>query len=204
MSRAEDAEFVKRALEGQEPELTQLIKRLTPVIQVRVARKLLDWKTKNSIRRPVSDLVEDYAQDIWLLLLRNNGHLLRKWSPEGGASLENYVGNIAGLRTISALRVDKRNPVKEEPSLPEELDSISLAPNPEAYTLSEDTRSKLLKRLREELSDSSWSLFELLYLHDLEVKEVSEITGHPRSYLYTWMSRLRKLVRRVLDEIEGE
>jgi len=192
---------VLKALAGNEPALTQLIQKLTPVIQCRVARGLLLRRTGAAAGRCIRQEVEDLTQEIFLALFADDGKVLRSWQPERGLSLLNFVGLVAERQTASILRNGKRSPWKEDPTLPEDFPPESSESGPEEIAASREKWRLLLDRLTEELSPLGRHLFDLLCLRELSPKEVALETGMSLDAVYQWRSRLRNLARRLLDEM---
>lgn len=194
-------EDVQSALAGDEPALTRLVRALTPVIQSRVARGLLLRRTGTAAGRDVRQEVEDLTQEIFLLLFADSGKVLRSWQPERGLSLLNFVGLVAERQTASILRSGKRSPWKEDPTLPEGFDPAAPESGPEEITASREQFRLLLDRLTEELSPLGRHLFDLLFLRELPLEEVTRQTNLSPDAVYAWRSRLRRLVRRLLEEM---
>jgi RNA polymerase sigma factor (sigma-70 family) len=192
---------IRAALAGDEPALDRLVQRLTPVIQSRVARGLLLWRTGVAAGRNVRQEVEDLTQEIFLLLFADDGKVLRSWQPERGLSLPNFVGLVAERQTASILRSGKRSPWKEDPTLPEDFPQALSESDPEEITASREQYKLLLGRLTEELSPLGRHLFDLLFLRELPFEEVTRQTGMSPDAVYAWRSRLRRLVRRLLAEM---
>jgi RNA polymerase sigma factor (sigma-70 family) len=193
MDDEEIQDEIRRALAGEEPALDRLVRRLTPVIQSRVARGLHLWRTGPAAGRNVRQEVEDFTQEIFLDLFADEGKVLRSWQPDRGLSLLNFVGLVAERQTASILRSGKRSPWKEDPTLPEEFTQASPEIDPEKITASREELSLLLRRLKEELSPLGWHLFDLLFLQELPIEEVARQTGMTPDAVYQWRSRLRRL-----------
>ncbi|HVR98056.1 MAG TPA: hypothetical protein VMW27_15670 [Thermoanaerobaculia bacterium] len=193
---------VRQALAGNEPALNRLVQTLTPVIQSRVARGLLLRRTGTAAGRNVRQEVEDFTQEIFLVLFADDGKVLRSWQPERGLSLANFVGLVAERQTASILRSGRRSPWKEDPTLVEDMDLSAPAPesDPEETTASREQLKLLLHRLTGELSPLGRHLFDLLFLRELPFEEVTRRTGMSPDAVYAWRSRLRRLARRLLDE----
>jgi len=189
------------ALAGDEAACTRLVQRLTPVIQSRVVRGLLQWRTGSAASRDVRQEVEDFTQQILLHLFEKDGKVLRSWQPEGGLSFLNFIGLVAKRRTISILRKGKTSPWTEDPTPPEDFPQVLSEGDPEEITASREELEILLDRLVEELSPLGWHLFDLLFLRELSVEEVVRETGMRRDAVDQWKSRLRRLARRLLDEM---
>lgn len=191
---------VRRALAGEEPALTRLVRTLTPVIQSRVARGLLLRRTGKASGRNIRQEVEDLTQEIFLALFADGGKALRSWQPERGLSLLNFVGLVAERQTASILRSGKRSPWKEESPFPEDLNQAAPERGPEEITASREQLKLLLHRLTEELSPLGRHLFDLLFLRELPFEEVTRQTGMTPDAVYAWRSRLRRLAGRLLGE----
>jgi len=192
----------ERALDGDDQvALGQLVRRLTPVVQARVARKLLSFRDRSAAGRDVRQEVEDLAQEVFLALFADGARVLRSWQPERGLSLENFVGLVAERLAVSILRSHRRSPWSGDPTLDETLDAYGAAPTAEREAVSRDTLARLLDRLTEELSPLGRHLFELLLVEEVPVAEATARTGLSSDAIYTWRSRLRRLARRLLAEL---
>jgi RNA polymerase sigma factor (sigma-70 family) len=195
-----DREDLAQALAGDEGALARLVRRLTPVIQARVARCLLLRQARGP-GRSVRQEVEDLTQEVFLQLFADGARVLRSWQPERGLALDSFAGLVAERLTVSILRSGKKSPWKEDPTLTEELDSASPAADPERQSASREELRRLLGRLDEELSPLGRTLFELLFVEELAPPEVMARTGLSADAVYAWRSRLRKLAGRLLAEI---
>lgn len=198
------ADLVRRALTGDQAALTRLVAVLTPVIQARVARTLLARRFRLAGGRDVHQEVEDLSQDVFLALFSRDAHVLRSWQAERGLSLESFVGLVAERQVLSFLRSGRRNPRLETSILAEdELDPEDPDSGTEEVVASREHVALLLDRLREELSPLGWRLFDLLFIQELSQAEVQAATGLSADAVYAWRSRLRRLVRKLLDEMSG-
>ncbi len=195
--------ILKRALSGDQAALRSLIDEITPVIQKRVARALLSYRQGPSAGRDVHQEVEDLSQEVLQYLFADNARVLRRWDPELGLSLLNYVGFVGERRAMGILR-GKRSPWIDDPTLIEELpDQPYSGDNPERAAASREILRLLLDRLKEELSAEGWHMFDLLLPQDLTPEEVAQETGKSLAAVYQWQSRLRKLARRLRDELSN-
>jgi RNA polymerase sigma-70 factor (ECF subfamily) len=144
--------------------------------------------------------VEDLTQEVFLILFADQAKVLRSWDRKRGLSLLNFVGLVAERRALSLLRTGKHSPWTEDPTLSDELDRVSPAPSPEGMVVSRDLLERLLRRLEETLSPLGRHLFELLYIKELSVDEVTSQTGMKRDAVYTWRSRLRRHAQRLMEQ----
>jgi RNA polymerase sigma-70 factor (ECF subfamily) len=194
---------LQKALAGDAAAVDALVRRLGPVIQARVARSLLRWRTGSAAGRNVRQEVEDLVQEIFVVLFSDGGKILRGWEPERGLSLENFVGLVAERRTASLMASGRRSPWKESPTEPPELDGPREGPGPERTTAARQELRLLLNTLRAELSPLGRRLFELIYLRRLSVEEVMEATDLSADAVYAWRSRLRKLARKLRPDLSS-
>ena len=195
---------LQQALDGDQEALGGLVDAWTPIIQARVARILLRYRQGPAAGRDVRQEVEDLAQDVFLHLFADDGRALRGWRADGGLSLDNFIGLVAERQAYSILRSGKRSPFKEDPTLTDELDSPTLAPDPETAAASRDELRHLVRRLAEELSPLGRQLFELIYVQELAVDEVAGTASMTADAVYAWRSRLRRSARLVHDELVSE
>jgi len=199
----ETADLVRRALTGDPTALTGLVAVLTPVIQARVARTLLANRHRLAAGRDVRQEVEDLSQEVFLALWDRDARILRRWQAERG-SLESFVGRIAERVVLSFLRSGRRNAWKEDLTLLEgELEPEAPDSGPEEIVASRELVSRLLDRLREELSPLGWRMFELLFIQELSQAEVEAESSLSADAVYAWRSRLRRLAERLLAEVSG-
>lgn len=201
MSLSDPQAEVARALAGEARALADLVSRLTPVIQARVARALLLWRTGGAAGRSVRQEVEDFTQEMFLLLFQEEARVLRGWDASRGLSLENYTGLVVERRMTSILRTGKRNPWTEEPT---EATSLELLPDLETTERAAASREELghvVMRLKEELTPLGRRLFQLLFLEEREPAEVMAATGLSADAVYAWRSRLKRLAARLLGEL---
>lgn len=202
MATHTDSTLVEQALAGGQAALSRLVDRLTPIIQARVARCLL--RTGRGAGPRLRQELKDLVQQVFLALFDQRGRILASWEPDRGLSLDNFVGLVAERQVFSILRSGKRDPWKEDPTLVDEMDGPSDAPDPEQLAASREELEQLLARLRETLSPLGWHLFDLLYLQERSVEEVERATGLSADAVYAWRSRLRKLARSLLGDRMSE
>jgi RNA polymerase sigma-70 factor (ECF subfamily) len=177
---------------------------LTPVIQARVARTLLARRSLLAGGRNVRQEVEDLSQEVFLSLFSRGAHILRTWQSERGLGLESFVGLVTERHVVSFLRSGRRNPSRETPTLLEDLVEPE-APDrgPEEVTASREQLRLLLDRMSEELSPLGRQLFDLLFVQELSLPEVTAASGLSADAVYAWRSRLRRLAQRLLAELSG-
>ena len=188
------------ALEGDSDALDQVIDHLTPVIQARLTRLLLRRTAGHPSGEDRKEL-EDLVQDVFLHLFADGAKVLRRWDPERGASLQNFVGLVTERYAISVLR--KRHRLLPTDSLdPERPDPVSEETDPEGWVASRQVLSQLLDGLQTALSPQGWTVFRLLFVEERSVSDIQEQEGLSTDAIYAWRSRLRKLARRLWDDMD--
>jgi RNA polymerase sigma-70 factor (ECF subfamily) len=169
-----------------------LIKRLTPVIQARIARCLV--RSRSGLARNTRQEVADLAQDVFRILFEHDGRTLFRWSPDGGLSLENFAGLVAQRHALSVLRSRRRSPWTEDPT--EDLERlIPGGQGPEEVVATRQVLDRIVAELEEELSPKGLELFRLLFIDEADVVEICEQLEMSRDAVYAWRSRLGKVVR---------
>ena len=188
------------ALAGDAEALSQLIDRLTPIIQVRVARQLLRRRPSLAGQR-LRQEVEDLVQDVMLSLFADNAEVLRSWDASRGLSLDNFVGMVAERQSFTILQSRKKTWPAEFRG-EEDLDRASPERSPEQQASARQTFDRMLELLRSELSPKGFEIFSLLFVEELTVPEVQERTGLGEDAIYAWRSRLRRKTRVLMERIE--
>ena len=72
------------------------------------------------------------------------------------------------------------------------------------FAVSRELLRGLLRRLEETLSPLGRQLFELIFLQERSVADVEDAMGMTSDAVYAWRSRLRRLSRRLLDDMMKE
>jgi RNA polymerase sigma-70 factor (ECF subfamily) len=200
-SALDDTALIERALSRDRAALRVLVDRLTPVVQARVARVLLRREGAARGRR-LRQEVEDFAQEVFVSLIAEDGKALRRWSAERGMSLKNFVGLIAERQAISILRSGRRSPWTEDPTFSDTLSHQAGAhAGHGAHVDARDLLARVLDQIRVRLSPKGLQLFELLMIQQKAIPEVCTTTGMTADAVYAWRSRLAKLARQIRTEL---
>lgn len=197
--------LLEQALSGRPESVRQLVDLLSPVVQARVARMLLRRRPPSGAPRDARQEIEDLCQEVFVALFAQDGRALRAWRPDGGLSLQNFVGLLAERQVSSILRSGRRSPWTEDPHEAEALEGLAEdSASPEPRLESRELLEALLDRLRESLSPRGLELFHRLVVRQEDVERVCAATGMTREAVYAWRSRLSKLVRKLASELENE
>jgi DNA-directed RNA polymerase specialized sigma24 family protein len=196
--------LVRRALGGERAATSALVRELTPVVQARVGRALLR-RLALANRGDARQRVDDFTQDVFVELFRDDGRLLRAWDPARGLSIRGFVGLVAEQRVLATLRNRKRSPWTEDPTTDEIIDRQPADDaSPEASVLGRESLTAVLDAARAEMTPLGLSLFQQLVIHQDSVAEVCARTGMSAASVHAWHSRIRKLLRRIAAELEAE
>jgi RNA polymerase sigma factor (sigma-70 family) len=193
-------DHLARALEGDLQALRQLIDSLAPVVRARVARALSRYPHAYN-----PEEVEDLTQEVFVSLFAANAKLLRKWDPERGLSLRNFVGLLAQHRVAELLRGRHRPARRDTVSLDDSQLRIAqpdASEDGEARSTSHDLLARLLTHLEATLSERGLELFVRLYIHHEPISEICQDTGLSAEAVYQWRSRLAKAARDGLRALE--
>jgi RNA polymerase sigma-70 factor (ECF subfamily) len=194
---------LRLALERDEGARRALIRLLAPVIHVRVARVVERHRRVQADLRQRRQQIEDFTQEVFVTLFRDDARALRAWVPERGLSLLGYVGMIAEHTTMGLLRSGRRNPWRDELFVDgEEQASLDTTPPPDAVLHSRDLLLTVVARMRAELTPKGLELFDRLIVNEEPVEAVCAATGLNRDAVYAWRSRLGKLARKIASEVE--
>jgi DNA-directed RNA polymerase specialized sigma24 family protein len=164
------ARRLEQALGGDRAELRQLIDHLAPVVHARVARLLLRRGGALDDRRVE---IEDLTQAVFLALFERDARTLRRWSPERGLSLANFVGLVAQRLVVSRLRTARHNPWTEELA-GEKLDAGAAPENLEGRVVSKQRLQLAMQRLQSELNPRAMHLMSQLWVEGRQVKDVCD------------------------------
>jgi RNA polymerase sigma-70 factor (ECF subfamily) len=195
---------VDRAFAGDEHARRELVAALTPVIQRRVVLEL--FRRRSLARgRDLKQEVDDMTQQVFLSFLENDGRALRAWSAGRGLSLTDFVELLAARQVASILRSGRRSPWKEDAVAEDELEAHSSHDGgPELLAAARRLGAVLLERLRDELSPKGLELFELLFVREQDVDEVTRSLAMSADAVYAWRSRLARLARRIAKELQED
>ena len=193
---------IQRAIDREPAAVSRLVGALMPLVQVRVARALT--KRRRPGRDPRQE-VEDFCQEVFLGLFSDDARPLRAWDPARGMSFPNFVGMFAEHQVATIFRSGKRRPWNEDLFAEPDLEVIEGASDsPEPLVASRELFAHVLERLRAELSPKGYALFIALIVEERGVEEVCKETGMSADALYAWRSRLTRLVRSLVRDVEKD
>lgn len=195
----EDLELVRRVCQGEPHARRMFLERVTEVVRARVARVLARVAgSRGTVRR--QDLL-DLMQDVFVVLLDRDARVLLAWAPTRGLGLEGYVGLIAEREALTFRRVGRRSAWAENPT--EDIaDGHDENPSPEATAEAKEQLELLLDYLFERLSPHAALVFEALYASNLPLEEICERFRMSPEAVYSFKTRLKRLVAHFRESVE--
>ncbi|NOU30606.1 MAG: sigma-70 family RNA polymerase sigma factor [Polyangiaceae bacterium] len=200
MSGLED--LLPGALAGDRAAMRGFVDAVSPIIWTRVIRvaQRHGRRTPDQLRQ----LAEDLMQEVFAALFQDGGRALRGWVPERGLSLGGYVGLLAEHQAASILRSGRKSGWREDATEDATLETAVGASSADAARLdARDLLTRVLERVRAELSPRGLQLFELLVIEERPIEEVAATMQMSADALYAWRSRMGKLATRIAAELEG-
>ena len=194
-----DHALIEDALARKPLACRTLVARLTPPIQRQVNAVLI--RRRQGSRADVLDL----TQEIFRVLLDDDGRVLRAWDPARGASLEGYVGMVAERRALSILTSGRKSGHAEDAKEPGDFDAeADDGPDPELAAMSRQALGQVLAGLKARLSPRGYEMFRVLYVEEREVEWVMRTYDLNRDAVYAWRARIQKAVREVAKKIASD
>ncbi len=187
---------------AREPDaVRQLVAVLTPVIQARVARVL--YRQGVLAGREARQEVRDLAQEVFVMLFANDARVLRRWDPERGLSLTNFVGRVAEQEAKSILRSKRRSPFTDEPVEEAALERGGSEGSVERDVGNREMLQLLLARLERDLSPLGRQVFDLVWRQQKSTEQVCAELGLSKDAAHAWRSRIMKRARALRGELES-
>jgi RNA polymerase sigma factor (sigma-70 family) len=197
-----ERELVERALSKDRRALVELARRLTPTIQVRVARALA--KRSSGRSRELRADVDDLTQEVFVRLFTNDGRALRAWDPSRGLSLESFAGMVAEREVSNVLVSARRTPRNEKERPTEDVEVYAVQTDGERRVVYRDLLRELCLRLDVWLTPRGRELFDQVYLEEVPLQEVAASFEMKPSALYAWRNRVANRARELFDELVSE
>lgn len=187
----EDSRLIDRAMRGDQKAIQILVRRLMPILYARV---------RASFGRSAVGThgVEDLVQEIWMILIRDSGAVLRAYDPSRGASLEGYVGMIArrevGNRRqhAAATKRGAHLTVAADQNLTALSDD---APTPEESAEARDLVRRLGAHFCGALPERGWVVLQYAFVDGMPAPEVARAMGVNVQVVYNWQHKIRELAR---------
>lgn len=155
-------------------------------------------------RRDLREAIEDFVQDVLVLLLQSDGRVLRTWNPDRGMRLRSFISLVVRRYLCRRFRGFRGNPWSIDPTDADELyayldDGTSAGSLPHDHIVEVN---EILTRLHGELSDRDWRLFTKLYIDQSKPLDVGEEEGMRENSVHKWCSRFHQRVRQMFAPTE--
>jgi DNA-directed RNA polymerase specialized sigma24 family protein len=194
---------VAAALSGDRAAVRLLLRELTPVVRVRVARALYRYRGA-ARRREVRQEADDLVQEVLVELFRQEARVLRSWDPARGLSLLGFVRLVTD-RTAGAILSGARSPWRDDPMDPQDFSGYSAAESTvETRVMSAQLAARVYDALVVELTPLAFRVFELLFVEEADVPTTCATLNMTADAVYAWRARLGKTIRRLADELDAE
>jgi RNA polymerase sigma factor (sigma-70 family) len=183
-----DVELLRRAAGGDTSAQSLLYTRLDPPMRTTIRRELHRHK-----HRADAAQVDDLAQEVWAVLLKDRWKQLFAFDPERGA-LEAYIRVIAA-REVGNLLQKQRAQKRAQTLLPlsEECLESPAAPGstPEDMATAHQLASQLEQHFASVLPERGHLVLRYVFSDGKKPDEVAEILGLKLQVVYNWVFKIR-------------
>lgn len=196
-------ELIRRAVvKRDQGSIRTLAQTLMPIVHTRVGYVLLR-RAASAHGRNHRQEVEDMVQEVFEMLLADDGRRLLAWDPERG-SAATFFGLIAERCVLNILANRRKSPWTEDPEEEDTLDrKRGAAGGVEERVMSRDLLRELGRRLLEGLNERDQRLFVMVFLEQADDEHVREELGLARDAMYQARHRLGQRIRKLVAEIES-
>ncbi|TQV72263.1 sigma-70 family RNA polymerase sigma factor [Aliikangiella marina] len=188
-------QLVKQAAAGDRLSIRELIKRITPTIQVSAAQTISNYSFQNESTHTHAEIA-DYCQDVFMHLFDKQCKVLLSWDPQKGMSLKSFISLITKRRVISCLRSHKKTDILDEKIINEKIDTLK-TPNEQHRFSNHNFLINLIRALKDTISEQGYEVFVMLFLYEQSIEEVSKSTGLSKNAIYVWKNRIRNQARSI-------
>lgn len=156
-------------------------------------------------RKVDASIIDDLVQDVFVALLGGNCRRLRMFEGKNGCPLKAWIRVIAMRTTVSQMRkwkshVSLNASTDDRASLDKVLVDDSMHPDKLVAAREQQVQVNLLTQLVDELSEADRTLFEMIYLEEASVPEITERLNVRRGALYMRKNRvIQRLRMRALE-----
>lgn len=194
-------QLIRLAVAGDRLSIKELIKRLTPTIQISTAQTLSQFTSNTEATHSHAEIA-DYCQEIFMHLFENDCKVLRSWDPEKGMKLKSFISLITKRRVISSLRGHKTTNFLDEKIINEKINTLK-TPDEQNRFIDYNFLLHVIHAIKETISEQGYEIFVLLFLYEQSVDEISEATGLTKNSIYVWKNRIRKQAKDITAEWES-
>jgi len=170
-----------------------VVRDVFPAIMVE-ATMALSRRAHAQRRDPRQD-AEDFAHDVLVHLLADDGRVLKLWDPKRGP-LSHFVRLITRQRVSRALHGHRGNPWGDEATDAATLEPLTGVDTGDQLLESREELRGVLEQLRGYLDARGLLLFQRIYVEQVPIAAVAEELKMSREAVDAWNSRMRKYVRK--------
>lgn len=195
-------EDIHRAFNGPLAAKRNLAAALWAVVE-RVVRHVLR-PIAGALRRDIGQEVEEFVQETWILLLKEQGQILRLWDPTRGRNLSSWIYLVTRRHILRRLKSRHRNPWADREDLVALIDDdIPLqqtqVPDMERILYLE----ALLDALRENLGEARWRIFRQIFIEQRAPADIAADEHMDVSQIYDLSSYFRRQARALAVTLDG-
>jgi len=184
-----------RAIAGDPGALDHLVRRLEPIVRGQVAKIVA--RQPGRAGRVIDDVVDDLTQEVFVHLLDREARVLRQWDPSRGRNVASFVAMVARRFVLARLRTRRHHPWAERPASDATIETLAVpaGATPERQAVAREALAKLERKAETKLTPRAQELYRRLLVDDADVDEICEREEMSPESVYTWRSRLRRLLR---------
>lgn len=146
----------------------------------------------------------DVVNEIFEILFKNDGKILRAWDQQRGRKFESYIVMVTKKRLISMDRSPRRRNPRARADLPLDDSMVPPADDPERWLVEAERFERILQRIHQDLNERGRLLFFLIYVEGLSIDEVCTRTGMTPGAVRTWRGRFKKIFEKILRSLDCE
>lgn len=190
--REEELGLLTAVLAGEPGAKTEFFSRYNHIVEMCV-RKILS----QSGQRPTEEDVRDRVADIWLWLLDNDMHRLRRFDPERNIRVATWVGLLTRNKTIDRLRTN-HDRVTHNLSMGPLEDCPSQEYSPHDLAVHNQRVARLLKAIGA-LKKEEQKFLQAWYIDRLEPDELADRFGIAVGTVYSRRFKLQQKITHYLS-----
>lgn len=197
------AEGIRRSLEGPREQRRPLATHLLKLVdrEVRITLRPIAFR----YHRNLCDAAEDFIQDVLVLLLHDDGRVLRTWDPARGMKLPSFISLVVRRYLCRRFRGFRGNPWSIDPADAEELAAYleggtNTGPHSFTHTEYHHYLDEVLTILHGELTDRDWRIFVKLYVKQETPREVGVDEKTRENTVHKVRSRIQQRIRQIFAQ----
>lgn len=161
-----------------------------------------------ALRRDIGQEIEEFVQETWILLLKDEGRVLRMWDPARGRSLNSWIYLVAQRHILRTLKGHRRNPWGDHSQPLHEIVALIDDGLPLKQDLVSDLDRivdlvTLLDAVRAELGEARWSMFRQIFIEQRAPADIAADAQLGVSQIYDLASYFRRQVRAIARSLDS-